>query len=355
MGQKIKVEGNEKRKIHFDMIRIFAIILVIFNHTNEKGFFLFSITENEVTRQIYTAMSILCTIAVPLFFMVSGALLLNKEESITKLFKKRILRIVMVIFIFSIFQEIYFVCVQKYEFSMLEFLRIIFQDRIIIPYWYLYAYLAFLIMLPFLRKLVKSLEEKEYQYLFAIYFVLQGIVPIFCYFLKLERVNLFIPLLEQTIFYPILGYYLEYKEKEYERKDVLKLIGASIIVVIILTGMTWIRASNVGELSEFGNGLFLTGLTAIPAVTVYCGLKYFSMHHLINKTILQILQWISRDVFTIYLIEERVREMTEGIDELLIPVIGWMPSCFVWIFCIMMICIAIAEILRRIPGIKKLL
>lgn len=170
MGQKIKVEGNEKRKIHFNMIRIFAIILVIFNHTNEKGFFLFSITENEVT-----------------------------------------------------------------------------------------------------------------------------------------------------------------------------------------TGMTWIRASNVGELSEFGNGLFLTGLTAIPAVTVYCGLKYFSMHHLINKTILQILQWISRDVFTIYLIEERVREMTEGIDELLIPVIGWMPSCFVWIFCIMIICIAIAEILRRIPGIKKLL
>lgn len=355
MEQKIKVEENEKRKIHLDMVRILAIFLVIFNHTNEKGFFLFAMTENAVTRPIYTAMSILCTIAVPLFFMVSGALLLKKEESVGELFKKRVSRIVLVILVFSIAQEIYFVCVQKYELNISEFLRTIVQDRIIIPYWYLYAYLAFLMMLPFFRKLVCGLEEKEYKYFFGLYIVLQGIAPIFCYFFKVEQVNLFVPLLEQTIFYPILGYYLEYKEKEYERKNMLMLVGASIIVVIILTGMTWIRAKNVGELSEFGNGLFLTGLTAIPAVTVYYGLNYFGMHHLLHKRISKILQWISRDVFTIYLIEERVREMTEEIDELLIPVIGWMPSCIVWIFCIVIICIAIAEMLRRIPGLKKIL
>ncbi|MGC4017984.1 MAG: hypothetical protein QM793_01265 [Muricomes sp.] len=54
------VEKN--RKIHMDFIRIAAIFFVVFNHTNEKGYFLFAVTENMITRPIYTGMSILCKV-----------------------------------------------------------------------------------------------------------------------------------------------------------------------------------------------------------------------------------------------------------------------------------------------------
>ena len=47
-------------------------------------------------------LSLVCKAAVPLFYMVSGALLLGKNESFGELARKRILRIVAVIVIFSL-------------------------------------------------------------------------------------------------------------------------------------------------------------------------------------------------------------------------------------------------------------
>ena len=54
------------------------------------------------TNKQRTASCLLYTSAVPLFYMVSGALLLGKNESFGELARKRILRIVAVIVIFSL-------------------------------------------------------------------------------------------------------------------------------------------------------------------------------------------------------------------------------------------------------------
>ena len=75
--------GAKKRLLSLDFMRIFAILLVIFNHTDNRGFYRF-LTDDPGTFLYWFNLffSILCKAAVPLFFMISGALLLNKEESI---------------------------------------------------------------------------------------------------------------------------------------------------------------------------------------------------------------------------------------------------------------------------------
>ena len=71
--------GKEKNKeVYIEVLRIVAVFLVIFNHTD--GYFLYySNTENPLTWWFSFLGSVLCRINVPLFVIISGALLLGKE------------------------------------------------------------------------------------------------------------------------------------------------------------------------------------------------------------------------------------------------------------------------------------
>ena len=64
--------GAKKRLLSLDFMRIFAILLVIFNHTDNRGFYRF-LTDDPGTFLYWFNLffSILCKAAVPLFFMIS--------------------------------------------------------------------------------------------------------------------------------------------------------------------------------------------------------------------------------------------------------------------------------------------
>lgn len=69
--------------LHIEAIRILAIFFVIFNHTAERGFFLFAMYPNtDIQYWIYMGISVFCKFSVPMFLMISGALLADKEESL---------------------------------------------------------------------------------------------------------------------------------------------------------------------------------------------------------------------------------------------------------------------------------
>lgn len=354
--EQIQMQRSEKdRKIYLDIIKIIAIFLVVYNHTNEKGYFLFAVTENSLTRPIYTAISVFCKISVPLFFMASGALLLNKEESLKKLYKKRVLRIIEVILISSILQQIYFTTFKNQEFYLGVFFRKILSEPIIIPYWYLYAYLSYLMILPFLRKIAKNLNDKEFQYLFTLFLILKGIAPFFCYFAGIEKVNVNQSFFDDIIVYPLAGYYMEYRGKEITRKKVWSSVLLGMAAIILMSCMTWKRAADVGELSEYGNGMFITALIAIPVFMVYYITKYVCSRYTVTGKLKKTILFFSGNVFGIYLLEERIRIATIKLDENLAPVIGYMPACFIWIFLIVVIAALVTAILKKIPGIRQLL
>lgn len=89
------------RIVLFDIIRILAIFMVIFNHTGQNGFMLFT-TEPVGTFNfwLYMVISLICKPAVPLFFMISGVFSFNNELPNRPWFKK-ILKYVCLIGIWS--------------------------------------------------------------------------------------------------------------------------------------------------------------------------------------------------------------------------------------------------------------
>ena len=146
---------TKKRYHYLDLLRILACVSVIFNHTGETGFLAFSLQPAFSLRSwIYAAVSILTSINVPLFFMISGVTLLKKEESLKKTYM-RILRFVLLIVIFS-----GLLCIRDIlrgqEWTPVSFLKYIFSYNYSYTYWYLYYYIAFLMITPLLRSMVSN-------------------------------------------------------------------------------------------------------------------------------------------------------------------------------------------------------
>lgn len=96
----IKCGREMKKKISFDIARIIAISMVVVIHANVS----FIQSTEGLLFKIGTHITGSMTICVPLFFMVSGALLLNLEQSasLRNLFEYRVKKIFVPFFIWSV-------------------------------------------------------------------------------------------------------------------------------------------------------------------------------------------------------------------------------------------------------------
>lgn len=180
ISKNVKVLENKMnenvRNYSFDVLRILACFLVIVNHTIEGLFKYFP----SKTGYLSFAVFYFCKIAVPIFLMISGALLIPKEESLKKLFFKRIFRMIIILLVFSFVSGlIYKTIAISSTRSILTFLKSL-LIKPIWPYWhlwYLYAYTALLFSLPIIRKMCSSMNKKDYYYYFICWIVFSSFLP----------------------------------------------------------------------------------------------------------------------------------------------------------------------------------
>ncbi len=227
----------EKRNIlYLEIMRIIAILLVIFNHTGERGFLIFvNCAYNSLGFWVCMALSVICKFAVPLFFIISGVLLLKdgKDESIVSIFKKRILRMLIVLVTFSFinyFRIYLFWTPAPKSLNFKDFFVTLYSNCHFFSYWYIYAYIAFLISLPFLRVLARNLKTTHFLYMIALFIFFQSILPVVEYIVFKGQYSLngyARPdwLLNNVVFWPLLGYFLEYRLEIKNIKKLAVLMG----------------------------------------------------------------------------------------------------------------------------------
>ena len=119
-------------KTYIELLRIIAIFLVMFNHTWVYGFSYFNQCVGTPWYWFYLFWSILVKIDVPLFFMISGALLLKKEEeSVTVLYKKRVSKIIIALSLFSFISYLFLIYKGQVDnFSIIGFLKGLWEGNI---------------------------------------------------------------------------------------------------------------------------------------------------------------------------------------------------------------------------------
>lgn len=347
-----------KRLLHLDLLRLLAIYLVIFNHTGDRGYFLFVNSENSPLYFPYMMISVLCKIAVPLFFMISGALLLPKKESLRTLFSKRILRMAVVLFLISV--PYYFWLKRAHGMGVSDFFTYIYGNSASTSLWYLYSYIGLLLMLPFLRSMVQNMHHKDYIYLMVGHIVLVGVLPCMERCLWNGNVSVhesFSPVIfvSQSVFYALMGYYLEhvYEAKNYGLRTACISIGVSLIAIIVTCFMTHPLVGNSAySITEVE--MYFNCFISVPAMTVYYSFKCLASK--IQQ--LSIQKWLAilgSAVFGVYLIEKFVRSLTDHVYTLLSPIVGSMIASLIWVMIVLLIGLMIILPLKHIPIIKKII
>jgi surface polysaccharide O-acyltransferase-like enzyme len=179
---------EKKRDYIYDFLRVLACIFIIFIHCAER--FLHG-NKYDLVFYEYTFTSALVRSGVSLFFIISGALLLNKkDESLGQFYLKRFSKVVVPLFLYSLI----FIFMDDYNYSIdffkpLNFFNAflkIFSEPAYYHLWFIYTIIGIYLFVPFLRKMLQNLNDKECAYLF----VLLIIVCFIKYFLPSCGINI---------------------------------------------------------------------------------------------------------------------------------------------------------------------
>lgn len=298
---KVIVRQEQNRAEHIDILRIIACFMVIFNHTDERGFWRYAYNDRGTALWIVNLIpSIACKPAVPIFFMISGALLLRKNESIKKTYG----RIRKILFDLVLFSILYF-AVDSYlngnKFDLKEIVSTMIQSNYW-HLWYLYSYIIFIVTLPFFRDFAQNLRFRNFKILYVLAIVTMGIFPIIEYFfgginpcLKPSwiTINIFI--------YPLVGYMIENKinSDSVKSRHIFQawLINVICFAVSIISEYFYLEREP-GSVAE----IFICLFCIINASTVYLTVKWIVGHQKMKSGISRMISKVGKCTFGIYLL-----------------------------------------------------
>lgn len=196
--------------MNIDIIRIFAFIFIVMLHTLNRQYGL----------NIWMGGYAVISIGVNLFIMISGYLLLDKDEPVKDFLKKRLFNIIPLFLVFNVIY-MYF-----YKISPASLLR---GKAIAAPhFWYIYMILGLYLLTPWLRKVLKY-AEKETLWVIVLWFLCNVLNPYMRYF-NLGEIPFSNFPITGFIGYYLLGYYF----KKYASK--IREIPILYIVIAYMGG-----------------------------------------------------------------------------------------------------------------------
>ncbi|QCR34269.1 acyltransferase [Lysinibacillus sp. SGAir0095] len=192
-------EQHKEQIVYIDFLRIFAAFAVVLLHTSAP--LLVKITESNTEHFIQgNIINSATRWSVPIFFMISGALLLNskREFDLNFFLKKRFSKILIPFLFFSIF---YFL-VSSQTVDIRHFIVGLANNGIATHLWFFYALIAVYLFAPILIIFVKHSNEKINIYILIVWFTLCSIVPFINSMIPILNINNF------GVFGTYLGYFL---------------------------------------------------------------------------------------------------------------------------------------------------
>lgn len=152
-----------KKNYNLETVRMVAFVMVIVIHVANyfcRGF-------EDITRGEYLCsviFNVLSRVSVPCFFMLTGALLLGRQETV----KKSMLRAGEFLMVLAVWSVVYYLFNTYYThqdtFTLENFLKKPAEAHL----WYLYVLIPVYFVMPFLQSLCRGLDEKGDLLLFII-------------------------------------------------------------------------------------------------------------------------------------------------------------------------------------------
>lgn len=157
-----------------DITRVIAIYLVIVIHSSTLPRSIGDLT----TTWPFALSLLVAKVSVPLFVMLSGALLLEKKETYKVFFKKRIVKVLLPWIVWTFIYMWWNYTTGSKPTTISEW-KYFFESTFLTQLWFLPMIFSLYIITPILRLIIPSLKEADKIYIFIVWFLWVGILPFF--------------------------------------------------------------------------------------------------------------------------------------------------------------------------------
>ncbi|WP_034057491.1 acyltransferase [Lacinutrix jangbogonensis] len=276
-----------------DNVRVISTIAVVILHVSSPILYKYG----EIPVRIWNIGNLFdgaTRFCVPVFFMISGALLLSKDYELSYFIKKRFWRIIPPLLFWSLIYISYdYIILGENSYSLIDTIKLIIRKIFYgskFHLWFVYTLLGLYLFIPILRKWIKNSNENEILYFLVIWFatILYSIPHFKMYFPKIPLTNF-----TGYIGYLVLGYYLSNFKLKYKYTPIIFII---LGITITIYG-TYYITQNKGEFAGYFYG-YLTPNVALSSIGIFLTLKNISIK---NKMIKAIISFLNNHSFGIYL------------------------------------------------------
>jgi len=347
---------KNQRIFYLDFIRVIAILLVIFIHVSAIDT---TLNIGSGQWQITKILNYFAHISVPVFFMISGSLLLNskKTTSLSYTWKQRIPRVVIPFVLWSVISPI---VVGIYAHS-LSFKNVFTVVKTILyqptspTLWFMYPLVGIYILSPVIKTFVQNATTEMLIYVTGIWLVTCSLLPSIAVMLPKNFEHILEPSPIANFFlvggftgYFILGYLL----------TKLKVENTSNIVLLLVFLIFGLAGNFISEavptIFDANNGYYVTSIfISIMSVAAFILLQKWGSR-IKSKTTIQVFEFLSPLVFGVYLIHNLLILYIEPWFMKNVGIHG-LAATFLRYLVVLALSILIIWILNFIPGINYLL
>lgn len=259
-----------KRRTELDVLRVACMCAVVFLHAAAGP--LQDLSHPVFWRGVSFLVT-LATPAVPLFFMLSGALMLSGERELTvsDVLRRRVPKLLIPLLAWSVIFFFYNRDVAGVDSATHSLLSIL-GTPANVAYWFLYALIPIYLIAPLLKVMTGRLSEAQWRYLIVLWALfplglstLRSLLPQELQYILTEHLSLNLNLVGGYLGYFLLGRWLDRLER---LPSVKVLVGGEVLLVLGICADTWHQSFARGEYASRFNA-YLGLVTALQAAGLF--------------------------------------------------------------------------------------
>lgn len=359
------VNNSLERCYWADIVRIVAIISVVLVHASATavGWWGRIPTDWWQVSNYYNAA---VRIGVPLFIILSGALLLGKNERYSVFFKKRFKRVVVPYFfwiiLFVLFKHYYEKDFYHKDFeSVKKIFTTLYSGTFYYHLGFLNALLGVYLMVPIVRKFVQNAAAHDIKYFIVLWFLFSSIIPtasfLFDSQIDISIYQHYVPLVTGVLGYFLLGYVITQFNF---RKDHIAIAFAIFMICYLITAMgTSILTERTGRVKYVFYD-YLSPTVILMSVSAFILIKHVASKYNNNLSKLKNLGILSKASFGVFFIHVIFLRLLLDLDSVLgfkLHGFAFNPLLAVPVTAIITLILSYAAILLlvKIPVVKNLI
>lgn len=344
------VVPREARHVYLDALRALAIVMVVAVHTVSNLMYKYN-TLPAAWWWIANIVDSLSRACVPLFVMVSGALLLapEREESLRVFFGKRLRKVLLPFLIWTVVYVLWRLFYHQETLSAGDILTGFYEGTLYGHLWFVYMLLGLYLATPLLRALVRGANERTLRYFIGLWFIIVSLVPLANLLTGAAPGVGFVVATGYTGYF-VLGFVLH---RSPVRPGAGWAAAAGAAALVTMFGTYWITLRNGGQY----DGLFYDYLS--PNVIIMTVFLFMLARSLPWEAMLQrsravklTLTALSSTSYSIYLMHVLVLEVFKQ-NRLSATSIHPLVGIPLTIGATLVVCVAVTLLMRRVPLLKE--